>query len=989
MLKKFSLKQKRLIAIVLASVMLLTSLAIGLASTFAAKPPMVGDFSARPNNFDSLSVGATITRTAFGAAYANSSNTAVATTPGGRISGSVSITGQRAGTAVISVGSTAGLVFGLNFQVFDDDNIVKYSIPNGGEVFFSAPDRSVASPVTIETGVNTADANEAAFGRIEWASLQPAIAEVDGDTGAITANARGAAIILGRFVDKWGAQQTLHVLVGVEVSLGNTDIDALLRALGRGRQVQADADNHPERFDPNELIELNQLIEEGERVLENPASTNESFMSEAEKINTFIDGMQVGDPASKPLIPGPGEPPSSWLRPSGNPSHVYEVLDEDKQSQYPPVFLYNPGETPGDENDQPAFGPSRGLFYLEGIEGSNIFKPLDRDGEMQDDSAIWGGPDQTFDTDDDTPAERNEDTGIWFAFFGQNVYQEIDTVPGSITRGRLIGHLLGAGADGQPGTADDLDHIFQHVDGKFFSGPHQQPGAPIAYFIGDSPAGIGGNGDVSSSGNGAGGYTLAATDSRWYMDSQGNMTTTPPAPYTVDSVAIDPLEIDVANGSGFRFMATVSGTENPPQAVLWEVIGAEHPHTIIDRFGTLVIAQDETAETLTIRATSLVNPTRSGTATVNVKEVEAHMTRATISRVSIGRSSLIIKDDGSLWGAGRNNRGQLGLGNTTNRSAFTPIRPDLEFSMVSEYCWGDDAHTIALTTDNRVFTWGLNNFGQLGDNTTTQRTTPIEITSRIPGKVVFVAAGAWSTAAVTEDGSLFTWGRNEQGQLGDGTTTRRLVPTRVTFPAGVRIKSVNMADQFTVALTEDGFLFAWGRNADGQLGDGTTTRRTTPNRVFVGGAADFKIKDFSAKSMHHVLAVTESGDLYAWGSGANGRIGNNSTANVRTPLHIMPGLKFEMVATGYRHSMALTTDGRIYAWGQNDRGHVGVGNTAEQRVPRLVAPNLVFKTIAAGEEVSMGITLDGQLYLWGANQFGQFGNGTTTRSLVPLLVPLA
>ena len=222
MFRKFSRKQKRLAALALAVAMLITGLAVGLSGTFASKPAVTGDFTAAANSYPKIGVGQTTPYVIPGAAYASSSNPAVASVPaplnGQPLTGALNITGVSAGTAVVSVGSTMGLVMGMPVQVFDNNNIVKYQIPNGGEVFFSAPGKTAASPVTVETTTNTTSANAAAFNAIAWESLQPDVATVNA-SGGITSVAKGVAVILGRFTDKWGVRQTMIVLVGVELNL--------------------------------------------------------------------------------------------------------------------------------------------------------------------------------------------------------------------------------------------------------------------------------------------------------------------------------------------------------------------------------------------------------------------------------------------------------------------------------------------------------------------------------------------------------------------------------------------------------------------------------------------------------------------------------------------------------------------------------------------------------------------------------------------------
>jgi len=445
MFKKITRKQRRLLAIALASVMAITSLAIGLGGTLAAKPPVIADFALQPNAYPIIAVGQTVERDILGAAHATSSNAAIATTPSGRLTGPVEITGAGAGVAVISVGSTAGLVRGMNYQVYDNNNIVKYTIANGGEVLFSAPNKSVANPVTAETGVSTSAANAAAFGAIQWHSVQPGIADIDQTTGIITAKANGIALIIGEFIDKWGVWHDLHITVGV---------------------------------------------------------------------GTLNDN----------LIPGPDDDgdgePDYWYRRLGRPPNVYEILDEDKNSKYPPEYIYNEDGDPGNGNDKPAI-PNDGAYWVEDPEGSNIWKPVGEDGGLDEDGAIWGGENGKPGGGDDAPVKKFGSG--WWVHMGQNVWRKVNPNGDDNTE---LGELTGGGLDGDPTTQPGTPIYYDEREDKYFLGPFEDDDGGH-YFYGDPETG--GNGKLDSDRDrGTNPKAPDGDDVVWWIGPDGEWTTTKP-----------------------------------------------------------------------------------------------------------------------------------------------------------------------------------------------------------------------------------------------------------------------------------------------------------------------------------------------------------------------------------------------------------------------------------------------------------------------------
>jgi alpha-tubulin suppressor-like RCC1 family protein len=238
-----------------------------------------------------------------------------------------------------------------------------------------------------------------------------------------------------------------------------------------------------------------------------------------------------------------------------------------------------------------------------------------------------------------------------------------------------------------------------------------------------------------------------------------------------------------------------------------------------------------------------------------------------------------------LWTWGQNSNGQLGLNNTT-----TPIcTPVTTFAGGTNWkqVAGGTSHTAAIKTDGTLWTWGRNNVGQLGDNTTTNRLTPV---TTFAGGTNWkqVSGGSNHTAAIKTDGTLWNWGFNGSGQLGDNTTTQRITPV-TTSAGGANWKQVFGGGDYTTAIKTDGTLWTWGSNNWGQLGDNTATNRSTPVTTFAGGT-NWKQVYCSLSANNCTAAIKTDGTLWTWGfNGVHGALGDNTTITRSTPVTTFAG----------------------------------------------------------------------------------------------------
>jgi len=264
-----------------------------------------------------------------------------------------------------------------------------------------------------------------------------------------------------------------------------------------------------------------------------------------------------------------------------------------------------------------------------------------------------------------------------------------------------------------------------------------------------------------------------------------------------------------------------------------------------------------------------------------------------------------------------------------------------------------------------------------------------------------LAAGAGHSLLVRPDGSLYAWGSNANGQLGNNSTTDSSVPVAVSLgaaPAGTRFVQVAAGNSYSLALTADGTLYAWGDNSKGQLGNTTTTQSNVPVAVSQGATATTTRFVQVAAGQYHSLAVTADGTLYAWGDNSKGQLGNNSTTQSNVPAAVSRGAGatttlYKQVAAGYFHSLAVSADGTLYAWGDNSKGQLGNNSTTNSSVLVAVsqgagATTTRFGQVAAGQYRSLALAADGTRYAWGDNTNGQLGNNSTTQSNVLVAVSL-
>ncbi len=416
----------------------------------------------------------------------------------------------------------------------------------------------------------------------------------------------------------------------------------------------------------------------------------------------------------------------------------------------------------------------------------------------------------------------------------------------------------------------------------------------------------------------------------------------------------------------------------------------------------------------------LGNGNTSASAVPVAVDASGVLTGKTVTQASAGgfhTCALTSDSRVACWGA--NYHGQLGNGGTNylalpvavDASGVLAGKTVTQISAGGSDGWGsawgsavgnpDGAHSCALTSDGLVACWGSNDHGQLGNGNTSDSAVPVAVDNNgvLAGKTVTqISAGNQHTCALTSDGLVTCWGRNDFGQLGNGGNSDSVLPVAVDASgvlAGRSVTQVSAGGVHTCALSSDGQVACWGWNVSGELGNGGTRNSAVPVAMDASGVLAGKTVTQVSAGQAHTCALTSDGQVACWGWNVSGGLGNGGTANSSVPVAVdasgvLAGKTVTQInAAGNQHTCALTSDGLVACWGGNYFGQLGNGGTANSSVPVAMDASgvLAGKTVtqvSAGEYHTCALTSDGRVACWGANYFGQLGNGGTSDSAVPV-----
>lgn len=291
---------------------------------------------------------------------------------------------------------------------------------------------------------------------------------------------------------------------------------------------------------------------------------------------------------------------------------------------------------------------------------------------------------------------------------------------------------------------------------------------------------------------------------------------------------------------------------------------------------------------------------------------------------------------------------------------------------------GGGYHCLALKLDGTVWAWGRNNFGQLGNGKHRKKNSPVPVKNL--EDVIAIAAGTWHSLELKSDGTVWTWGQNNYGQLGDGTFKNQKTPVQVKNLTGV----IAIAGGYlhSLALKSDGTVWAWGSNWSGQLGNET-----------IAGASEVPIQVNSLSNISaitcggdHSLAIRSSdGTIWAWGNNYYEQLGNGLNTNSTPPVLVNGLSNVSKVNGGYIHSLAQVSDGTVWTWGNNRYGQLGDGSTIEQRHSPVQVMNIDNITnISCKGWHNLALNSEGKVLAWGNNSNGQLGDGTRSERNIPV-----
>ncbi|MBC7694494.1 MAG: T9SS type A sorting domain-containing protein [Burkholderiales bacterium] len=334
--------------------------------------------------------------------------------------------------------------------------------------------------------------------------------------------------------------------------------------------------------------------------------------------------------------------------------------------------------------------------------------------------------------------------------------------------------------------------------------------------------------------------------------------------------------------------------------------------------------------------------------------------------------SLALKADGTLWSWGDNSYGELGDGTVVQQNS--PVQIGTDNSWVT-FATGL-GYSVALKSNGTLHTWGKNTSGQIGDGTTLQKNLPTQVAFDFT-EYVNVSTGAYHTFIVKSDGTLLAWGGGGYGRLGDGVTSSlRTIPFQIG--ADTKWVSVLAGGSGSIGIKADGTLWTWGYNYNGQLGDGTTSDRNTPGQIGVD-------HDWVSVSLgsSHCLALKADGTLWAWGANYYGEVGDGTNVDRYSPVQVGTDTKWMSVTAGINHSFGIKSDGTLWAWGDNQYGALGDGSNTVRYNPVQIGVDNKWVSIASNLYHTVALKSNGTLWTWGNNSNGQLGSSTTVNRNSP------
>ena len=334
---------------------------------------------------------------------------------------------------------------------------------------------------------------------------------------------------------------------------------------------------------------------------------------------------------------------------------------------------------------------------------------------------------------------------------------------------------------------------------------------------------------------------------------------------------------------------------------------------------------------------------------------------------------------GNAWICGDGSYG--GIGDNTATGKSSPVQTTAFGSNWKQVSADNNWHVTGVKTDGTLWTWGFNGRGQLGDNTTTDKSSPIQTVTRGTNWVQ-VSQGYSFTGAIKTDGTLWLWGSNYNGELGDNTITLKSSPVQ-TIARGNNWKQVSCGNGICFAVKTDGTLWGCGAGGNGNLGTNDTANYSSPVQTIAYGTS---WKQVSA-NVYHTAAVKTDGTLWVWGYNYYGNLGTNDTSSYSSPIQTIAfGNNWKQVSCGAYHTAAVKNDGTLWLWGDNLYGAIGenIANTKYSSPVQTIAYGTAWKQVSCGQYFTTAVKTDGTLWTWGLNNYGNLGTNDTTSYSSPV-----
>ena len=351
--------------------------------------------------------------------------------------------------------------------------------------------------------------------------------------------------------------------------------------------------------------------------------------------------------------------------------------------------------------------------------------------------------------------------------------------------------------------------------------------------------------------------------------------------------------------------------------------------------------------------------------------------------IAASSNSMYLDNEGKIWVWGSNYFGELGINSLTPQARYTPQKTLVDSSISFKRVSADQYISMAISNEGKIYSWGMNDLGQLGNGNTNSLLVPTPIS--ITGNPEFdeISVGGYHTLVLDTEGNIWSWGKGQYGELGIGVKNTSIYPTpqKIQMNDGIKFKKISAGSGISMALSTTGDIYMWGHN---YLEGTDETNILVPTKIELTN--NIKFKAITCEGM--ILALSEEGDIYNW----NNEYVTGTTYNISVEKYDIPNnVKFKSISSNFLHALAIDTENNLWGFGNNEDGQLGNGSSSSIEIEsptKIELGNLKFKAIECGFYYSIGVTLDDEVYSWGAPGNGSLGYSSKTNVLTPTLVTI-